>query len=219
MQIPMKNVRPQGRYDSESRRSRPFVASVDSLIRRASFLIVACWLFSNPPRALSLNEETVEYPVKLGFLYNFTKFVEWPSDSYRAPGSPLAICIVGDDPFSSVLEGELRTRTVGGHPVEVRELKSDDTLSVCHMVFVPVTEKNHAATIVSNLKGSSTLTVGETEGFAEQGGMINLTVEENKVHFEVNPLAAERAGLKISSKLLSIAKIVKEKDQGHGKKS
>ena len=85
------------------------------------------------------------------------------------------------------------------------------------MVFVPVTEKNHVATIVRNLKGSSTLTVGETEGFAEQGGIINLTVEENKVHFEVNPLAAERAGLKISSKLLNIAKIVKEQD--HGSKS
>jgi hypothetical protein len=215
----MMNDRPQGRYDGRSSWGRPLVASVDSQIRRASFLIIACWLFSSPPEALSLNEESVEYPVKLGFLYNFTKFVEWPPDSYRDPGSPLTICIVGDDPFSPALEGELRTRTVGGRPVEVRELKSYDTLSVCHMVFVPVTEKNHAATIVSNLKGSSTLTVGETEGFAEQGGMINLTVEENKVHFEVNPLAAERAGLKISSKLLSIARIVKEKEQGHGRKS
>jgi YfiR/HmsC-like len=214
----MMNVRPQGRFDRGLRWGWRLVARVDSHpIRRASFLIVACWFLSNPPKALSLNEESVEYPVKLGFLYNFTKFVEWPPNSYPDRGSPLAICIVGDDPFSSVLLGQLRTRTVGGHPVEVRELKSNDTLSVCQMVFVPGTEKNHVATIVRNLKGSSTLTVGETEGFAEQGGIINLTVEENKVHFEVNPLAAERAGLKISSKLLSIAKIVKEQD--HGSKS
>ena len=166
---------------------------------------------------LALAQKADEYQVKGAFVFNFAKFVEWPPNSYRDRGSPLAICIVGDDPFSSVLLGQLRTRTVGGHPVEVRELKSNDTLSVCQMVFVPVTEKNHVATIVRNLKGSSTLTVGETEGFAEQGGIINLMVEENKVRFEVTPLAAERAGLKISSKLLSIAKIVKEQD--HGSKS
>ena len=76
------------------------------------------------------------------------------------------------------------------------------------MVFIPATEKDQADKIVRDLKGSSTLTVGETEGFAVLGGIINLTVEGNKVHFEVNQLAAQRAGLKISSKLLSLAKIV-----------
>ena len=83
----------------------------------------------------------------------------------------------------------MRTRTVGGHPVEVRTLKPTDTLSRCHMVFVPVTEKDQADRIVRGLKGSSTLTVGETDGFAVLGGIINLTVEANKVHFEVNQLA------------------------------
>ena len=206
----MMNIRLRKRNDRGS--GSAFRGQVDSRrIRRASFFIVACWLFSNAsPKALSLNEESVEYPVKLAFLYNFTKFVEWPSDSYRDPGAPLVICIVGHDPFSPDLEGELRTRTVGGHPVEVRTLRPTDTLSVCHIVFVPVTEKDQAARIVRGLKGSSTLTVGETEGFAVLGGIINLTVEENKLHFEVNQLAADRAGLKISSKLLSMAKIVKE---------
>jgi len=102
----------------------------------------------------------------------------------------------------------LRNRTVGSHPVEVLTLKPTDTLSICHMVFIPTTEKALANKIVKNLAGSSTLTVGETEGFAELGGVINLTVESNTVHFEVNQLAAQRAGLKISSKLLSLAKIV-----------
>jgi hypothetical protein len=166
------------------------------------------------PRALSQKEEGAEYPVKLAFLYNFTKFVEWPTDTYRDPSAPLAICIVGRSPFSQDLEGELRTRKVGARPVEVRTLKPNDKLSACQIVFVPVTEKDHAEKIVTDLKGSRTLTVGETEGFAVLGGMINLTVEANKVHFEVNLLAAERAGLKISSRLLSIAKIVKEQDRG-----
>jgi hypothetical protein len=162
-----------------------------------------------PTAVHSLNEATAEYPLKLAFLYNFTKFVEWPAGSYSDPGASLAICIVGDDPFSPDLEGELRTRKVEGHPVEVKTLKSTDILGACHMVFVPAAEERQAVRIVSNLKGSNTLTVGESVGFASLGGIINLTVEENKLHFEVNTVAAERAGLKLSSKLLSMAKIVK----------
>jgi YfiR/HmsC-like len=171
-------------------------------MRRPLFFIFACWLFS------IANGEGVEYPVKLAFLYNFTKFIEWPPASYRDADAPLAICIVGRDPFSPEIEGDLRTRIVGRHPVEVLGLRPTDTLSACHMVFIPVTEKNRADRIVRDLKGSSTLTVGESEGFAGLGGIINLTVEGSKVHFEINELAAQRAGLKISSKLLSLAKIV-----------
>lgn len=168
----------------------------------------ACWLFSSTPPVFSLNGEGVEYPVKLAFLYNFTRFVEWPPDSYRGAGASLAICIVGRDPFSPEIEDDLRTRIVASHPVAVLSVKPTDTLSLCHMVFIPATEKGHVNKIVRDLKGSSTLTVGETEGFAELGGIINLTVEGNKVRFEVNRIAAQRAGLKISSKLLSLAKIV-----------
>jgi hypothetical protein len=173
----------------------------------ASF-VIACWLSSGAPQAFSQNRQGVEYPVKLAFLYNFTKFIEWPPGSYRDPGAPHEICIVGRDPFNSDIESDLRTRIVGGHPVEVLSLKPTDTLSACHMVFIPATENGQATKIVRDLSGSSTLTVGETRGFAEVGGIINLTVEGNKVHFEVNQLAARRAGLKISSKLLSLAKIV-----------
>ena len=98
--------------------------------------------------------------------------------------------------------------------MEIRTLRPSDTLSTCHMVFIPFTAKNQSARIVKGLKGASTLTVGEAEGFAALGGMINLTVEGNKLHFEVNLNAAERANLKISSKLLSMARIVKEQGPG-----
>lgn len=196
---------------------RRFVFSIVSRrILRASFVaLISGGLFlSASPEAFSQNDEGAEYSVKLGFLYNFTKFVEWPSDSFREPEAPLVICIVGHDPFRQDLEVELRTRKVGGHPVEVRTQTPNDKLSICHIVFVPVTEKNQSDRILRSLQGSSTLTVGETDGFAALGGVINLTVEENKVHFEINRLAADRAGLKIGSRLLSIAKIVKEQDRG-----
>jgi hypothetical protein len=216
----MMNIRLQKRTYRASGGGGRFVVRVDSCrIRRASFFaIIAGWLLlSASPKALSQNAEGAEYPVKLAFLFNFTHFVEWPPDSFRDPGAPLVICIVGRDPFSQNLEAELRTRKVGDRPVEVRTLIPNDKLRVCHIVFVPVTEKNQSDRILRGLQGSRTLTVGETEGFAVLGGIINLTVEDNKVHFEINRLAADRAGLKISSRLLSIAIIVKEQD--HGRKS
>ena len=203
------NIHLQKRNDKRAGWEWRFAATTNTrLIRRAFFLMVACWLFLNPARALSLNNEDEEYALKLACLYNFTKFVEWPAGSYRDAGAPLAICVIGEDPFGPDLEADLRTRKAGSHPVEVKMLRSNETLNSCHIVFVPATENNQATRVVTALKNSSTLTVGETDGFAALGGIINLTVENNKLHFEVNRLAAERAGLIISSKLLSLAKIV-----------
>ena len=200
-----------------SARARRFVPGVDwRRVLKASFsaIIAGGLFFGVSLNALPKNEEVAEYAVKLGFLYNFTKFVEWPADAFRDAGAPLVICIVGHDPFRQDLEAELRTRKVGDRPVEVRSQTSNDKLTACHVVFVPDTEKSQSDRILRGLEGSRTLTVGETEGFAVLGGVINLTVEDNKVHFEINRLAADRAGLKIPSRLLSIAKIVKEQDRG-----
>ena len=183
---------------------------------RASFLILVCWLFVDvSPQALRLKGESVEYPAKLAFLYNFAKFVEWPTGSYTSPGAPLSICIVGHDPFDRDIESELQTRQAWGHPVVLLTLRPAEALNNCHMVFIPVTEKDQAGKILQSLEGSTILTVGETAGFAAMGGVINLTVEKSEVRFEVNPLAAGRAHLKISSKLLSLAKLVT--DQGQAK--
>jgi hypothetical protein len=181
--------------------------------RRASFfiafLMMVLWLFSSAsPRALALDEEEVEYPAKLAFLYNFAKFIEWPPGSYHYPNAPIVICIAGHDPFSPGNENELRTRTVLGHPIQIRTIRATDVLSVCSIIFIPITEKDQAGNILRELSGASTLTVGENEGFAARGGIINLTLEGNRLRFEINQLAAERAGLKISSKLFSLAKIV-----------
>ena len=213
----MMKARLRKSNNSESSLAGSFFARADACrVPRAFSFIIVCWFFFNVfPGALWLNGESVEYPVKLAFLYNFAKFVEWPADSYSNPGAPLSICIVGHDPFSSDIEDELQTRKAWGHPVQVLTLRPAETLSACHMVFIPITEKDQAK-VVRSLKGSSTMTVGETEGFAAMGGVINLTVEKSEVHFEVNRLAADRAHLKISAKLLSLAKIVT--DQGPGRR-
>jgi hypothetical protein len=214
----MKN-RWQKRNDVGSSRDWRLLAKAGGRrIRQAFLFLIACGLFFNvAPEALSQNEERMEYPVKLAFLYNFTKFVEWPPDTYRDASAPMSICVAGDDPFSDDLIRELQTRTAGGRRVEMKTLKASDTLKGCQLVFVPATERKRAARIVAGLNGSSALTVGEFAGFTGLGGIINFTVEDDNVHFEVNVDAAERARLIISSKLLTLAKIVKE--QGHGGKS
>jgi hypothetical protein len=122
-------------------------------IRRASAIILCWFLFNASPKVLSLNAESTEYTLKLAFLYNFAKFVEWPADSFRSPDTPLAICIVGHNPFSLDIENDLRTRPAGGHRVEFVVPKPTDSLNMCHIVFIPVTEKDQAARIVRSLKG------------------------------------------------------------------
>jgi hypothetical protein len=180
--------------------------------RRASFFFVILWIFSTAPAgALAHNDDEIEYPAKLAFLYNFAKFIEWPVASYRFSGAPFVLCIAGRDPFRPDDESELRTRTVLGHPIQIRRLTG--TSGVCNIAFIPLTERDQADNILRAFRGSSTLTVGEIQGFAARGGIINLTVERNRLSFEINQQAAERAGLKISSKLLGLAKIVTD-DQG-----
>jgi hypothetical protein len=212
------------RHEGNHRRTasvgRFFTAAGSRRIRHAILFIFACGFFlAGSAKSLPETDGSVEYPVKLAFLYNFTKFVEWPPQSYRDAGAPLVICVVGNDPFSPDLERQLRARTVEGHEVEVRPLGTTDMLDVCHMVFIPMTANEQAARIVKGLDGKSTLTVGEAAGFTASGGIINLMVEGNTIHIEVNLTAADHAGLKISSKLLSIAKISDGKEQAHAGKN
>src|SRR5580692_196700 len=144
----------QYRNDGRCRWARRLATKLGSRrLRRVSFLLVSFCLFSNAsPKGMSQSEEGAAYPVKLAFIYNFTKFVEWPAASYRDAGAPLVICIAGHDPFSRDLEQELQTRTAGGRSVEVRTMKPTDTLSGCHVVFVPATEKDQDK-IVRDLNG------------------------------------------------------------------
>jgi hypothetical protein len=162
-----------------------------------------------PAYAPAQSDESAEYKVKLAFLYNFAQFIEWPSDAFQGPAAPLVLCVAGQNPFQGEIEHGLRGRRVAGHPIEIRKLNPNDDPRACHIVFVRASEKKVAEKIVAALKQSSTLTVGESKGFADLGGLINLTLDQNKMRFEINLDAAGQSRLKISSKLLALAKIVK----------
>jgi len=147
-----------------------------------------------------------EYDVKAAFLLNFTKFVEWPPEAFAASDSPLEICIVGKDPFARTLDDIVAGETMNGHRLTVRRLTESPAPHVCQIVFIGGEEKE-VSRIVGSL-GRGVLTVGEGEGFIKEGGMIAFVIQDRRVRFDINRSAAEGAALKLSSKLLTVARSV-----------
>ena len=146
-----------------------------------------------------------EYQVKAAFLYNFIKFVEWPEDAFGSPEAPIVIGIVGGDPLGEDLDKLVKDKTIRRRVVEVRRFKRGSALNACHVLFIAQSEKINVTTIVKEIEKKPVLTVSEITGFLENGGAINFVTKSNKVRFEINLDASTEAGLKISSKILSLA--------------
>lgn len=155
------------------------------------------------------NSRTTEYQVKAAYLYNFTKFIDWPATNFASADAPIVIGIVGEDPFGKTLDDLVKGESVRGHPLVVKRLEPGEDWRGCQVLFISQTEKNQMPALLQQLKSNPVLTVGDSNGFAEQGGMINFVIVQEKVKLEINPEAATEAGLQISSKLLKLARIVK----------
>jgi len=150
-----------------------------------------------------------EYKLKAAMLYNLTYFVEWPGSAYPNRHSPIVLCILGEDPLAISLTTSIPEETDDDRPVILRHVQSDKEFAGCHILYISSSQRKTAARIVSSLNGSSILTVGEMAQFAAHGGMIQFSLEDRHVRFDINLDAASRVGLKISSKLLALAQIVK----------
>jgi hypothetical protein len=149
-----------------------------------------------------------EYQVKAAFLFHFAQFVDWPPEAFKDAGAPLTYCTVGEDPFHGALDASMSGKTIDGRPVRVLHFKLAQEVQTCQILFLGAPEKRLLSATLVNLGESPVLTVGESQNFIEQGGMIGFLWEDNKVHFEINLEAAERAKLKISARLLTLAKKV-----------
>jgi len=147
-----------------------------------------------------------EYEVKAAFIYNLAKFVEWPADA----NTTIDLCILGDDPFGSVID-VIQGKPVREKNIVIKRIKSLQQLKTCQILFISNSEKEHLPQILDALGSSNVLTIGDTEEFAQRGVIINFYVEQDKVRFEINLESAKRAGLSISSKLLKLGRIVKGK--------
>ena len=149
-----------------------------------------------------------EYQVKAAFLYTFAKFVEWPPQAFSSPSAEIAICVLGDDPFGNLLDDAVRGKTVEGRPLAVYRLTDLPTGHECKILFIATSERRRMPSLLASVP-PGLLTVGDTAEFAAQGGVIGLRLDGERIRLSVNLTAAEKAKVRISSRLLSLATIVK----------
>ena len=184
------------------------------------------------PTRVSAGSPGTKYETKAGYLLNFAEFIEWPAGVFPNAKSPIILGVVGKDPFGGELD-KLRGKTVNGRALEIKRFKGalefrgettpgrrqDDLpakqakkiaeMKSCHILFITASEKSFLTQTLKPFRGASVLTVGETDSFAREGGIITFVDSGNNVQLEINLDAAEQARLKISSKLLSLAKVIK----------
>lgn len=158
-----------------------------------------------------------EYEVKAAFLQKFTSFIEWPHYVFPYDDSPFVIGILGSDPFGDVLSEVIADHVVNERSFVIRRWERASDVSHCQILFISDSEAPHLADILLKLPAEGLLTVSDIPDFAGSGGVIGFFVEENRMRFEVNIEAARKADLKISSKLLNLARLVGQTAKGDPK--
>jgi len=189
-------MRPVPRKENQLRKTFAFLRTIALLF---SLIFVPAFKSSAQVSA------PTEYQIKAAFLYNFAKFVEWPPQTFVQAASPLVIGVLGKNVFGDDLARTIRDKTINNHPLEFKEFHSVSEVTNCQILFISASEKDHFPKILDGLRGTSVLTVSESDDFIEAGGMINFVEKGNKIRFQINEVAAKSAGLKVSAKLLSLA--------------
>jgi YfiR/HmsC-like len=148
-----------------------------------------------------------EYQLKAAFIFNFTQFVQWPDSAFSGSSDVFTVAIIGEDPFNGALERAVMGKAVGSRRIVFRHFDNAADLQPCQLLFVPSTKDSELTAIMNKLGNEPVLTIGESEVFLRMGGEMRFYTEENKVRFEINMEATDKSGLKISSKLLKLAKL------------
>jgi len=183
-----------------------------SLTRRAWLLaLLAAACCSSRPALAQQPAAPSECEAKAGFLLNFLKYVEWPPTTDADTNAPLQICVIGKDRFGTSLSSLIKSKAIDGRTVVLENGDAECAWRQCRLLFVSGSENRRVEEVLAAVKDLPVLTVGETEDFLEKGGMISLVMRDKTVRLEINLAAAEAAKLKISSRLLSVADVVKRK--------
>ncbi len=176
-----------------------------ALLTITAFLSISV-LLSTPAQA----EQGLEYKVKAAFLYNFIKFIDWPTDRLGADDKSINVCLLGKDPFGPHLE-PIQNRTAKGHAIRIVRLKDPTAdLSTCRMLFTTTHNMRDVKSIADKIKGQAILTVGEADGFASNGGMIGFVIRDGRIQLEINLERIKRENISVSAKLLEIGVIVSD---------
>jgi hypothetical protein len=181
-----------------------------ALLRAAAFA-VAVAITTVTVHGSTASEHPDEYSVKAAFLLNFARLVAWPDSAFAAPDEPLVVGVLGEQAYRSALEAGIDGERVGRRTIRLERLSEASRAARCHLVFVSRGMDATGLAVLAASRGRPVLTVGESAGFARAGGVIGFYEQERKVRFEINPDAAERAEIRISSRLLRLARIVAER--------
>jgi len=154
-------------------------------------------------------EALTEVQVKAAYVYNFVKYVEWPAGAFATAQSPVVLCVAAGDGLRGALAA-IDGKQAQGRALQLRRAVRPDEFRSCHILFVPESEERVAGELLRKAGSLPVLTVGEHDGFAAAGGVIGFVVRDDRVQFEINPDAAARADLKVSSRLLQLATIVRD---------
>lgn len=176
------------------------------LILIAGLLLVAMHCFAPQAHA----QVSKEYQIKAVLLFRLAQFVEWPTNRFATPASPILIGVIGKNPFGEALTLAVRGERARNRSIEVKEFRPDDDIRGCHIVFINGSEAHRVKEITSSLAGQSILTVGDIDKFVTTGGgMVRFLIDQNKVNLRINLDTAKAAGLVLDSRLLRMAEIVK----------
>jgi hypothetical protein len=185
---------------------QPHATGLGRLLLATALVLLAPASSAAPPAEGAAG--LTEYQVKAAFLLNFARFVEWPASVLPA-GTPIVFAVLGEDPFGAELEQTLSGQSVAGRPLSIKRSRRLEELPRAHVLFVSASEDEKLARILDQLAETPVLVVGETPDFALRGGIIGLRLEGGRVRFDVNIEAADRSGLRLSSQLLHLARIVR----------
>lgn len=166
-----------------------------------------CYLFFAVQLLHAQIKPAPEYQVKAVFLFNFTRFIDWPSTAFSSANAPFVIGIMGTDPFGDYIEEIVKGENIQGHPIIIQRYPTAKNILNCHILFINTHESIQIKETLSSVGRKSILTVSDANNFAKLGGVVRFYKEDNKIKLEINITSSKAAQLEISSKLLSVARI------------
>jgi hypothetical protein len=196
---------------NKSRSTRNLKAIVPELVKsrvQSLTLTILCALFVFVSASAQQTKPS-EFQVEAAYVYNFGKFVKWPADAAANRHGGFTICVLGDDPFGTVLQSTLASESLGGKPVAVRRVPTPQDAASCHILFLSTVQETKLKEIVAALGQTPVLTVSDIPEFSQRGGMIQFVLQGDRVRFEINRANAESDGLILTSDLLKVAVVVR----------
>jgi len=181
---------------------------MDRYLRLLSITVVFV-VASLAPNVQAKDHLSREHLIKAAFLYRIAKFVEWPAEAFAGPHAPVIIGILSEEPLDAALNA-IKDKSVKGREVVIKRFARIEDLQKCHILFISASKRKYLPQIFDALKGLHVLTVGEIKNFVESGGIVNFVTVKKKIGMEINIDTAKKAGLKISSMLLGVSKIIRD---------